>query len=633
MRLSDYPFLKYLPFLILGILIGEKGWIGASTALLAVVGLWVVFCSVRLRARNFPTPFSGLGYLIMVFLGIHLGQNESYLQSLTKTDLTGVDSYLARVKRFDVPKPNSAENLLELIAVKDSVGWKPSSASILIYHRADTALLPGHLIWSGQAPDSISGPTFPEEFDYKSFLAGKGIHHRQFLGRGVQVFDGSEASGIEFLLPQVRRYLLARIDSTVSFASSRQIAAALLLGEKSSLDREIREAYAATGTMHILAVSGLHVGIIYAILFFPLRYLKLSSSKKKLYLSGVILLIWCYALLTGFSPSVIRAATMFSLFTIGDMRKRKPSSWNLLGLSATIMLVFDPGAFREVGFQLSYLAVAGILALQPLIVRWWIPPNKFLEYFWQLAAVSIAAQLATFPLSVFYFHLFPVYFLLANLVVIPLSFLAMMAGIGLLLLGWIPGFDVVFGFLVNWIIFAQNWLTEVIRALPGGNLDRLTISLLGMLLVWVILFAWANWELGNRKVLLGVVLLSFTCWIGDRIVQEYRRPVEEWILFSSDKGSLLEVRVGKKALVWNQDFPVDQIAFGIDPHRLAGGIPKIPESLKVISKENQFLVPGWNVRFSPDNWSFDFPEANPFSVTRLGNLSSADSIFGPKRRF
>lgn len=633
MRLSDYPFLKYLPFLILGILIGEKGWIGASTALLAVVGLWVVFCSVRLRARNFPSPFSGLGYLIMVFLGIHLGQNESYLQSLTKTDLTGVDSYLARVKRFDVPKPNSAENLLELIAVKDSVGWKPSSASILIYHRADSALLPGHLIWSGQAPDSISGPTFPEEFDYKSFLAGKGIHHRQFLGRGVQVFDGSEASGIEFLLPQVRRYLLARIDSTVSFASSRQIAAALLLGEKSSLDREIREAYAATGTMHILAVSGLHVGIIYAILFFPLRYFTLSSGKKKIYLTGVIFLIWCYALLTGFSPSVIRAATMFSLFTIGDMRKRKPSSWNLLGLSATIMLVFDPGAFREVGFQLSYLAVAGILALQPLIVRWWIPPNKFLEYFWQLAAVSIAAQLATFPLSVFYFHLFPVYFLLANLVVIPLSFLAMMAGIGLLLLGWIPGFDVVFGFLVNWIIFAQNWLTEVIRALPGGNLDRLTISLLGMLLVWVILLAWANWELGNRKVLLGVVLLSFTCWIGDRIVQEYRRPVEEWILFSSDKGSLLEVRVGKKALVWNQDFPVDQIAFGIDPHRLAGGIPKIPESLKVISKENQFLVPGWNVRFSPDNWSFDFPEANPFSVTRLGNLSSADSIFGPKRRF
>lgn len=630
MRLSDYPFLKYLPFLILGILIGEKGWITTSISGLIVLGLWVVFCGIRLSSLNFPVRFSFLGYLILIFLGIHLGQNDHKGQNL---DLIRAESYLARVQRFDVPKPNSSENLLELIAFKDSLKWKPSNASVLIYHRSDSTLMPGQLLWTSQAPDSIPGPIFPDEFDYRDFLARKGIHYRQFLGENAQVIETKEDSYLEFLLPKIRRNLLSRIESSVSFESSRQIAAALLLGEKSSLDKEVRKAYSATGTMHILAVSGLHVGIIYAILFFPLRYWKLSATKKKIYLTGVIVLIWCYALLTGFSPSVIRAATMFSFFTIGDMRKRKPSSWNLLGLSAMVMLIFDSDAYLEVGFQLSYLAVAGILALQPLIVRWWLPPNRFLEYFWQLAAVSIAAQLATFPLSVFYFHMFPVYFLVANLIVIPLSFLAMMAGIGLLLLGWIPGLDSGFGFLVNWIIFIQNWLTEFIQSLPGGNLDRLTISVLGMALVWVILIAWANWETGDRKLILRVVIGVFIFWTGERIIRAYQRPVEEWLVFASPKGSLLELRLGSKTLVWNENFPVDQIAFGIDPNRLANGVERIPQTLQAISEQDRLWIPGWDVRFSPKDWTFDLPEDSSIEINCIGNFASNGSGSENKRRF
>jgi competence protein ComEC len=633
MRLSDYPFLKYLPFLIFGILIGERNWIDAPLSWVMVLSLWGIYSWIRFTYRNFPVRFSFMPYLILIFLGIHLGQSKSKIQVYGSEELLEVDSYLAKVRRFDVPKPNSSENLLELFAIKDSVGWRSSQASILVYHRADSSLLPGQLLWITQSPDTIPSPIFPNEFDYRDFLARNGIHHRQFLGKDAQTLEISEDSSLEFLLPKIRRNLLARIDSSVSFQTSKQIAAALLLGEKNSLDREIREAYAATGTMHILAVSGLHVGIIYAILFFPLRYLRLSSGKKKIYLTGIILLIWCYALLTGFSPSVVRAATMFSFFTIGDMRMRKPSSWNLLGLSAIVMLVFDPDAYREVGFQLSYLAVAGILALQPLIVRWWLPPNRFLEYFWQLSAVSIAAQLATFPLSVFYFHLFPVYFLLANLIVIPLSFLAMMTGIGLLLLGWIPGLDLVLGFLVNWIIFAQNWLTDFIWALPGGNLDRLTISISGMLMVWVVLIGWANWDLGNRKWVLLMVVGMFFFWTGDRIIQAYQRPVEKWLVFSSPRGSLLELRLGRRTLVWNENFPLEQIAFGIDPSRLADGVEKLPQNIHAIPDQEFLWIPGWEVRFSPKTWEFDLPPNSPIEIIRYGHPPSIDSEKPDKRRF
>jgi len=633
MRLSDYPFLKYLPFLLFGILVGERTGISLHFSLVVMLFLWVGMVLLVLRSKGSSARWAVFGYLALVFLGIFLSQKEKSEQESNAKNLSEIDAYLARVKRFDSPKPGSFENLLELIAFKDSLRWSPSTNSVLVYHRADSELFPGQLVWVTQSPDPIPGPIFPNEFDYRGFLARRGIHHRHFLGEDAQVLEVSEDFSWELMLLKIRRNLLARIDSSISSPESRQIAAALLLGEKSSLDKEVREAYAATGTMHILAVSGLHVGIIYAILFFPLRYLRLSLGQKKIYLTGIIVLIWCYALLTGFSPSVLRAATMFSLFTIGDMRKRKPSSWNLLGLSAMMMLIFDPDAYREVGFQLSYLAVAGILALQPLIVRWWLPSNRFLEYFWQLAAVSIAAQLATFPLSVFYFHLFPVYFLLANLFVIPLSFLAMMAGIGLLMLGWIPGLDLGFGLLVDWILFAQNWLTEFIRGFPGGNLDRLTISIPGMLMVWVVLIAWANWDLGNRKWILRIVIGMFVLWTGDRILSVSWQPVEKWLIFSTPEGNMLELRLGGRTLVWNEDFPLDQISLRIDPSRLADGVEKYPQNIHAIRDQELLWIPGWDVRFSPKTWEFDLPQDSSIELIRYGNPPLLDSEYSVKRRF
>ncbi|WP_332913702.1 ComEC/Rec2 family competence protein [Algoriphagus boritolerans] len=471
-------------------------------------GLYLVLIVQKVGQNSLSSAF--LGYFLIFSLGYSLTLLQKERAAASKDENLGDSiSYLARVTKHDVEKPNSFENQLEVIATLESMGWKKSHGKVLVYHKSKTPLIPGQVILVANSPDRISSPTFPNEFDYSGFLERKGIHYRQFIGEKFEVFDSSEVNSFTYRLANFREKLLGIIEAKVPNRASQQIAAALLLGQKENLDKDIKNAYAETGTMHILAVSGLHVGIIYAILLFPLKGIRIKSSQKRIYLTTVILLIWVYAILTGFSPSVIRAATMFSLFTVGQMRKRCPSSFNILAFSAMVMITLDPTVIYEVGFQLSYAAVAGILLIQPLIVRFWLPPNRVLEYLWQLTAVSIAAQLTTFPLSVYYFHIFPTYFLIANLFIIPLSFVVMSVGISFLALSWIPLLGAGLGGMVSGLIWVQNWITHTIQLFPGGNMERLTITFSGMLLVWGMLIIWANWEFGNRKKLVYLMICLF----------------------------------------------------------------------------------------------------------------------------
>ena len=167
---------------------------------------------------------------------------------------------------------------------------------------------------------------------------------------------------------------------------------------------------------------------------------------------------------------------MFSLLTIGQMRERGTSIYNILAFSAILMITVNPDVIFEVGLQLSYLAVLGIVMIQPLIL--WLPRHKAFEYIWKLTAVSLAAQLFTFPLS--YFHVFPTYILLGNLLILLLAFLIMQVGVPLMIFGWYPVLGEVLGWVLSWL---QNWIADAIRLIPGGKMDRLTMDFSGMLLV------------------------------------------------------------------------------------------------------------------------------------------------------
>ncbi|WP_026968665.1 ComEC/Rec2 family competence protein [Algoriphagus terrigena] len=629
MRFADFPFLRYLPFLIAGVFLSQQGFPVSILISAVLIGLcWVIYAVFLSRKKNFNKLVPAtLGYGMLFLLGLLLSEIQKiHAADSFDPSLESCDSYLARVGKFDVPKPNSQENILEVVQFKDSLGWHDSKGKVLIYHKGKSQLLPGQVILVDGAPETIPPPIFPDEFDYRGFLARKDIHFRQFIGEKHLLVDSSDTDSPKFWLERLRKSLAEIIAEKVPNPESRQIAAALLLGQKESLDREIRNAYAETGTMHILAVSGLHVGIIYAILLFPLKGIRLTSRQRKSYLVLVVVLIWIYAVLTGFSPSVIRAATMFSLLTAGQMRDRKPSPWNILAFSALIMIVMDPAVIFEVGFQLSYLAVGGILLLQPLILRWWLPRNRALEYIWQMTAVSLAAQLATFPLSVLYFHIFPSYFLIANLVIIPLSFVVMNTGILLLALHWIPWIGAGLGWAVNGLIWFQNWITRTIQQFPGGNMERLTITFSGMLLIWVLLIVWANWEWGDRKKLIYLSALLFFIWSTDQVIREVRRPATEILIFSGEKGILMDFKVGESIYSWNEDFPPEQISFSIEPNRIAEHRPQIPESAFAVEEGEVLWFPLGDFRFDKDSRKFRWGKDKPIRIEQFSFPNSWESL-------
>lgn len=627
MRFADFPFLRYLPFLIPGVLLSQKEFEIPLVAPIAfLVIFWTCYGCFIFQKKNFTKlipAFLAFGQLFC--LGFLLSEiHEMYDRELVDERLGSAEFYLARVEKHDITKPNSFENLLNVIAIRDSVDWKASQGKILIYHKNKAPLIPGQVILVKGSAEKIPLPIFPDEFDYNRFLARKDIHFRQFVGEKFQIVDTLGVESPKYWLENFRRKLVGIIGQKVPDPESQQIASALLLGQKENLDREIQNAYAETGTMHILAVSGLHVGIIYAILLFPLKGIRLKSRQRKIYLLTVILLIWTYAVLTGFSPSVVRAATMFSLFTLGQLRERKPSSLNILAFSATVMIVLDPAVIFEVGFQLSYIAVAGILLIQPLIVRWWLLPNKAWEYVWQLTAVSLAAQLATFPLSILYFHIFPTYFLIANLVIIPLSFLVMQVGIPMLILSWIPYLSDGLGWILSWMIWLQNWIARGIQLFPGGNLDRLTISLSGMVLIWGLVIVWANWEWGDRKKLTYLSCCLLLIWSADQLVREIRRPASELLIFSGEKGILMDFHVGGKSFSWNENFPPEQISFSIDPNRIAQHRPLSPMSAKAKKTNSTLWFPDWGFHFEPSAKLFFWGEAKPIRIERLSRYESVE---------
>ena len=616
MRFSDFPFLRYLPFFIAGILFHSFIPISWIRAFVVLGVLWGSYWILLIKNRTGPTSIhSSLAYAMLLVLGIGIADFQVELKN-NNEGLSESQAYLARALRYDVPKPNSKENLLEVIAYHDSLGWERSGGKVILYHQAD--LFPGQVIFLSQGPEKIDPPTFPNEFDYQSFLARKGIQFRQFI-RKPQVIDMVEdRNSIEFGVLYFRKYLIQILEKYLEIPESRQIASALILGEKDGLDREVRKAYSETGTMHILAVSGLHVGIIYAILLFPLKRVNPKSKYRKLYLLGVVVLIWVYAGLTGFSPSVIRASGMFTLFSLGQMRERKPSIWNILAFSAMLMIAVNPEVMMDVGFQLSYTAVAGIVGLQPLIVRWWQPQSRILEYFWQLAAVSLAAQLATFPLTLYYFHIFPTYFLLANLVIIPMAFVSMILGLGLLVFSWIPGFGWLLGNCLDYWIWVQNLLNSIFQNLPGSVLEKMTISGAGMLTVWGILWIWGNWEWGNRRRLVYYGLFLVLVWRVDALVKEISRPAEEIQIFSKNEKVLIQSRIGSQTLVWNQDFPTDQITFSLDPFRIQNEIPLVPDNLQGIKRGDQVYFPGLGFEYSISKKDIILKQGSQFLVKKYG---------------
>lgn len=359
---------------------------------------------------------------------------------------------------------------------------KPDKPFVLNLKYGDILMMPAKF-------SEVNAPFNPGEFDYKRYLSNRKIHYQAFLnGEQIKLLRRNAGNPVISYALKLRLNCVERINRSLADKDAAALASALILGYRSDLSTEIVNAYADTGTMHVLSVSGMHVGIVFLVLNVLLK--PLSRNSRLIFLRSVLIIgfIWFYALLTGFSASVCRAAFMLSFVLIGKSLNRDLNTYNLIAISAFFLLLVDPWYLFDVGFQLSYLAVCGLIYFQPIIYNALYFENKIFDMVWSYSALSLAAQIATFPLSIYYFHQFPVYFLISNLLIVMPVAVIMYAGIAFILFPFTIVENVSGQFLNHLIIITNNVLFKV-EALPSAVLSGLWINELELVLISLIIFS------------------------------------------------------------------------------------------------------------------------------------------------
>lgn len=592
---AEFPFLRYVVFFIAGILLYTLfPQISPTLSIALLLGVFIIYLilvgfNIFKNSYRFKFWIVIFAYLQLLLAGFVVKHNSDltfqprHISNLSTVQITG---YLGLVVATDEQKSNSIANRLEVKKVLFGNKLVEAEGEVLIYHRSELQF--GELVWIEGSPSLIEPPKNPAEFDYKKFMLRQGITHRHFVGSNFTVIGSLQENPIGSLFAAIRHNLMARLDSGVADPFANQIAKALLLGQKKLLEREISEAYATAGAMHILAVSGLHVGIIYGFFFLFVKPFRLKIKKRIIYLSAVILLIWCYAMLTGMSPSVLRAATMFTFMGIAQMHSRSPSIFNPIALSALVLLVFDPNLIYAVGFQLSYLALLGILVIQPLLVNLWLPNSKIIEYCWQITTVGIAAQLGTFALSAFYFHVFPTYFMLSNLIAIPGAFVIMSLGLPYLLLARVPFISGVLGYCLEFILYWFNFVIFKIQELPMAKFSSLSFEESEVFLYYLILFLVVALFLKPSKNWLYPLLILLFCHSAYRVVEMSNNVKEsELTQYALQKGYALDYKI-KNNLFTFDDAPASELSFKVEPNRLPYAVQKYP--LFMVEKDNERVI-------------------------------------------
>lgn len=461
---SSYPFVYLCSYFCIGLFIAEK-WPWNFEALI-LLSSWLLLGSIIgftiMRSYILPKQL----FLLWVFSLL------GYIAHQQQEKNTGWRNWhFHRGKSTFEVKINEFQKGIDWSKAIGEIQWKAQPQSfttaVCFYIRSKHELNLDDVLRVTTEVIPIENKGNPGEFDLKTYWKTKGIQGMFFIeDRDFKVIRNEPASWLTRIVRKANLLCMNILSSHLK-GTELGIAQALILGDKSLLDNEIRSAFSATGAMHILAVSGLHIGLILQLLIFMIQFTaNWISRSKAIFL--IVIVLWFYALMTGFSPSVIRAVFMFSVLTLTQWTGIQTSSINALFFTAFVIVLLKPMYFFDIGFQLSYLAMLGIFLFYPVIGRAWNPQNKILSYLWEGTAIGFAAQVVTTPLTLYYFHQFPNYFALANLGLMGLSSVVLAVGIFILGLHFIPFIGKLSGivlFLSLWLMFA---FIQWIESWPGA---------------------------------------------------------------------------------------------------------------------------------------------------------------------
>lgn len=590
--------LHYLPlhFVVLGILgiffqFFTQFWILNPKETLFLLGFITVLVYV-IKNRVLRTLIT---FLLFFFIGVSSVYINDYRNYDSFYDHHLKENSIVILQIHSILKPGNYYHKYEAKVLK--VDDKKTIGTVLVNIKKDSTSIPlkvdSKLLLKPILKEVIP-PLNPHQFNYKSYLAKQGIHHELFSENGQFLHLNSQRTTLLGLSAKFRNQIQESLHKYNFKKNELSVISALLLGQRQDISKELIKDYQRAGAVHILAVSGLHVGVILLILAFifkPIERLKYGKFLKTII---IVLLLWMFAFIAGLSASVVRAVTMFTFLAIGMSFKRKNVVEFSFISSMFFLLLIKPMFLFDVGFQLSYSAVFGILWTQPKIYDIWKPRFKIFDFFWQLVTVSIAAQIGILPLSIYYFQQFPGLFLASNLVIIPFLGAILIGGvlvISLSLLNILPQFLADF---YGMIISSMNTFISWVSHQEEFLFKEISVSFQLMLCWYVVIFLGIYFLLHKTSIKLIYFFISIALLQSIFLLESNKnKSKEEIIVFHKSRFSMIGKRIGERLLLQHN---IDSLRFlkenSIKSYSIAESITEIKETnfKNVISFSNKDIL-------------------------------------------
>lgn len=583
--LAPYPLVRLLIPLAFGIVIGTSFDISSvliiACGIVFLAGIAATAFLLKKSSRYYPVNGAFI-FLFFLSAGIGLYRYHQTSYESGKADVVTEVPVMVRIIGDPEPKESNVRCIAEVTAILVDSAWKPVDAQTMLYlRRTPDAEQLGYgdelLVMTGVRNPSPS--LNPGEFDYAGWLEHRGIGFVCFAKEEWEAKGHTEPSWIRARALQLRKYFRERMITCGLSGQELAVSEALLLGQSSEIDPQLLSSYSASGTLHVLSVSGMHVALVFVVLLKILA--PLDKRKKGKWLSFAIqfFVIWFYAFMTGMTPSVLRSVTMLSVIVTGRIINRKSHLLNTLAASAIILLIGDPMLLQDAGFLLSYCAVAGIVLVQPIVEDWWKPQSKILKPLWSLISVTLAAQIFTFPLGLYFFQQFPTWFLLTNLIVIPLSTICLYAGLLFLSLSWWTWLGTIIAIGFGFLISLLNSSVSYTEFLPHAVIQTSAWTIIEIVLLYsVILFALFAFRRKIKHAVFGTLacmLILFVCIAAGR---HRGTDTREMVVFHIHKGMAIGIVENGKVTVLSDSVTIadpEQMSFHVQPRYKKIGVQEI----------------------------------------------------------
>jgi len=556
--LNKYPLIKILIPFIVGILLLDNYPLTINPFIIGLLGLFLIIVLgifwFKFSYKN--KIYRGIGYIFAIFLIGYSYSNfyKNSLFNLPENAKTDTLNYIAIINEPPTIKEKSVKLNCKIIEFENEKWTKVNDEKCIIYISKDSIseqLKYGDKILFHTQLKEISSPQNPNEFNYKKFLEAKGVRFQSYIEKQRWKQIDSNCGNIVLAFAYKIRNEFLEIFKKYDIADTEYgVLAAILLGYDEKLDPELSKHYSGAGVTHVLCVSGMHVGVIYMILNFFLKVL--DKNRKTKYLKSFILLlfIWIYASITGLSPSVQRAATMFTFVALGNNLKFKTDTYSSLLASLMFLIITNPFIILNLGLQLSYLAVFGIVWLQKPIANLWIPKYKVTNWGWQLISVSIAAQIITTPISIFYFHQFPNYFILSNLFVVIVSSFVIYSGVAVLITSFWFELSNLLSQVMIILIKIMNYITQFVNDMPGSKTQNIDIDIIGMLLIYFAIFSILISLIYKLKKNVYVAIISIIIFLCYNVFDNYSEfKTNNITIYSIRNQTIIDIKEGNNLIV------------------------------------------------------------------------------------